>query len=209
MSDSKSPKTSKIFVFRSKYVVAVLLLVFTCSFCTLYIKSFSNFNLQHFVLSASSFTIPSAPLSPYSAPIPSPPPEKEALVPSISNVTSSININGTSSSNITSTSTSTSTDHVALRDETPLMHNMSDTELLNLASSLVSEVRNFTNYKRVQKVAFMFLTPGRLPLSPLWEMFFKGHEGLYSIYEHPHPSFNETYPQDSVFYHRAIPGQVS
>lgn len=204
MGDGKSPKTWKIFIIRSKYV-AVLLLVFIGTFCTLYIKSFSNFNLQNFVLSASSFTVSSPPLSPYIAPIPPPVllKEEEALGPSISYVTSS-NINDTSSSNITST-----TEHVTLTDQTPLKHNMSDTELLSLASSSVSEIRDFTNYGQVQKVAFMFLTPGRLPLSPLWEMFFKGHEGLYSIYVHPHPSYNETYPQDSVFYHRAIPSQVS
>lgn len=86
---------------------------------------------------------------------------------------------------------------------------MSDTELFSLASS-VPKIQDFPSYKQqVQKVAFMFLTPGSLPLSPLWEMFFKGHEGLYSIYVHPHPSFNDTYPQDSVFYGRAISSQVS
>ncbi|PIN23042.1 hypothetical protein CDL12_04237 [Handroanthus impetiginosus] len=50
------------------------------------------------------------------------------------------------------------------------MHNMSDDEVLEQAS------------KFVPKVAFMFLTPGPLPLSPLWDKFFKGHEGMYSIY---------------------------
>ncbi|KAG0493270.1 hypothetical protein HPP92_004264 [Vanilla planifolia] len=34
------------------------------------------------------------------------------------------------------------------------------------------------------KVAFMFLTPGSLPFEKLWEKFFKGHEGKYSIYVH-------------------------
>ncbi|KAI3699456.1 hypothetical protein L2E82_43788 [Cichorium intybus] len=50
------------------------------------------------------------------------------------------------------------------------------------------------------KVAFMFLTRGPIPLSPLWELFFKGHKGLFSIYVHTHPSYNDTTPQDSVFY---------
>eukprot|EP00252_Welwitschia_mirabilis_P010174 TRINITY_DN23347_c0_g1_i1.p1 TRINITY_DN23347_c0_g1~~TRINITY_DN23347_c0_g1_i1.p1 ORF type:complete len:334 (-),score=36.86 TRINITY_DN23347_c0_g1_i1:231-1232(-) len=34
------------------------------------------------------------------------------------------------------------------------------------------------------KIAFMFLTPGPLPFEPLWERFFEGHEGKYSIYVH-------------------------
>ncbi|KAL4568883.1 hypothetical protein LXL04_024500 [Taraxacum kok-saghyz] len=50
------------------------------------------------------------------------------------------------------------------------------------------------------KVAFMFLTRGPIPLSQLWELFFKGHEGLFSIYVHAHPSYNDTIPQDSVFH---------
>ncbi|KAJ6808295.1 uncharacterized protein M6B38_282860 [Iris pallida] len=34
------------------------------------------------------------------------------------------------------------------------------------------------------KIAFMFLTPGSLPFEKLWEKFFLGHEGRYSIYVH-------------------------
>lgn len=34
------------------------------------------------------------------------------------------------------------------------------------------------------KVAFMFLTPGTLPFERLWEKFFEGHEGRYTIYVH-------------------------
>ncbi|XP_078438274.1 glycosyltransferase BC10-like [Wolffia australiana] len=34
------------------------------------------------------------------------------------------------------------------------------------------------------KVAFLFLTPGTLPFEKLWEKFFLGHEGRYSIYVH-------------------------
>ncbi|XP_058113562.1 glycosyltransferase BC10-like isoform X5 [Magnolia sinica] len=34
------------------------------------------------------------------------------------------------------------------------------------------------------KIAFMFLTPGRLPFEKLWEKFFRGHEGRFSIYVH-------------------------
>ncbi|KAG6515345.1 hypothetical protein ZIOFF_025756 [Zingiber officinale] len=34
------------------------------------------------------------------------------------------------------------------------------------------------------KIAFMFLTPGSLPFEKLWEVFFLGHEGKFSIYVH-------------------------
>ncbi|MCD7447390.1 hypothetical protein HAX54_028462 [Datura stramonium] len=62
--------------------------------------------------------------------------------------------------------------------------------------------------KNVPKIAFMFLTPGPLPLSPLWDMFFNGHQGLYSIYVHPHPSYNDSHVHEtSVFYERTIPSQ--
>ncbi|KAL5726410.1 hypothetical protein ACHQM5_009455 [Ranunculus cassubicifolius] len=63
-----------------------------------------------------------------------------------------------------------------------------------------------TNFS-IPKVAFFFLTNGTLPLAPLWEKFFKGHESFYSIYVHSHPLFNDTTPQDSVFYGRRIPSK--
>ncbi|KAL0462013.1 UNVERIFIED_CONTAM: Glycosyltransferase BC10 [Sesamum latifolium] len=93
---------------------------------------------------------------------------------------------------------------------TSLMHNMRDDELLDRASRLSSQVASSINIsdKFVPKVAFMFLTPGSLPLSPLWDMFFKGHQGMYSIYVHPHPSYNESLPTTSAFYGRRIPSQV-
>ena len=62
--------------------------------------------------------------------------------------------------------------------------------------------------RQVPKVAFMFLTKGPLPLASLWEKFFKGHEGFYSIYVHANPSFNDSEPQDSIFCGRRIPSQV-
>ncbi|KAL4651991.1 hypothetical protein ACB092_01G200700 [Castanea dentata] len=34
------------------------------------------------------------------------------------------------------------------------------------------------------KIAFMFLTPGSLPFEKLWEKFFHGHEGKFSVYVH-------------------------
>ncbi|KAI5415063.1 glycosyltransferase BC10 [Lathyrus oleraceus] len=34
------------------------------------------------------------------------------------------------------------------------------------------------------KIAFMFLSPGTLPLERLWDSFFQGHEGKFSVYVH-------------------------
>ncbi|XP_043813586.1 glycosyltransferase BC10 isoform X2 [Manihot esculenta] len=34
------------------------------------------------------------------------------------------------------------------------------------------------------KIAFMFLSPGSLPFEKLWEKFFHGHEGRFSVYVH-------------------------
>ncbi|KAE8693611.1 UPF0587 [Hibiscus syriacus] len=64
-------------------------------------------------------------------------------------------------------------------------------------------------FNRIPKIAFMFLTIGPLPLSPLWERFFNGDEGLYSVYIHSLPSFKAEFPPSSVFYGRHIPSQVS
>ncbi|KAG1334761.1 putative glycosyltransferase BC10 [Cocos nucifera] len=83
------------------------------------------------------------------------------------------------------------------------MHDMSDEELLWRAS-MVPKIEDFP-YKRTPKVAFLFLTKGALPFAPLWEKFFEGNEGLYSIYVHPHPSYKESVPDDSVFHGRRVP----
>ncbi|XP_027329875.1 glycosyltransferase BC10-like [Abrus precatorius] len=34
------------------------------------------------------------------------------------------------------------------------------------------------------KIAFMFLSPGSLPFEKLWDKFFQGHEGKFSVYVH-------------------------
>lgn len=34
------------------------------------------------------------------------------------------------------------------------------------------------------KIAFLFLVRGPLPLAPIWERFFKGHHGRYSVFVH-------------------------
>lgn len=92
-------------------------------------------------------------------------------------------------------------------EPTSLMHGMDDKELLWRAS-MVPRIQEFPR-KSTPRIAFMFLTRGELPLSPLWEKFFKGYEGLYSIYVHPHPHFNGSAPQNSVFYGRRIPSKVN
>uniref|UniRef100_A0A0D6QY64 Uncharacterized protein n=1 Tax=Araucaria cunninghamii TaxID=56994 RepID=A0A0D6QY64_ARACU len=87
-----------------------------------------------------------------------------------------------------------------------LMHNMTNDELLWRASMV--PFRREVPFKRVPKVAFMFLTKGPLPMMPLWEKFFHGHEGLYSIFVHASPSYQFQVPPKSVFYRRQIPSQV-
>ncbi|KAI3453050.1 hypothetical protein Pfo_009713 [Paulownia fortunei] len=83
-----------------------------------------------------------------------------------------------------------------------LMHGMSDQELMWRAS-MAPKIQEFP-FKRVPKVAFMFLTRGPVVLAPLWEKFFKGHKGLYSVYVHSDPSFNGSEPEGSVFHGRRI-----
>ncbi|KAK9074719.1 hypothetical protein SSX86_003037 [Deinandra increscens subsp. villosa] len=94
-------------------------------------------------------------------------------------------------------------DENLVNGQIPMMHNMSDE---NLVKS-VMDVSTVSVMNATYKVAFMFLTPGPLPLSPLWELFFKGYKDLFSIYIHPHPSYNDTIPQDSVFYGTRITSQ--
>lgn len=82
------------------------------------------------------------------------------------------------------------------------MHRMTDEELLRRASKAEA-----FSQKLVPKVAFMFLTRGPLPFAPLWEKFFEGHAGLYSIYVHSDPSYNDSSPEWSVFHRRRVPSK--
>ncbi|CAL5032819.1 unnamed protein product [Urochloa decumbens] len=85
--------------------------------------------------------------------------------------------------------------------------NMTDEELLWWAS-MAPKARTTPYRDRPPKVAFLFLVRGDMPLRPLWENFFRGHEGLYSIYVHADPSYaGPPPPEDSVFHGRAIPSQ--
>ncbi|CAL5350180.1 unnamed protein product [Camellia sinensis] len=106
-------------------------------------------------------------------------------------------------------SSSSSTKNGGLREwiaPSEMWHSMTDKELLWRAS-MVPSIAEFP-YKRNPKVAFMFLTRGRLPLAPFWEMFFKDHEGFFSIYLHTSPEFTEEAPESSVFYKRRIPSKL-
>ena len=94
-----------------------------------------------------------------------------------------------------------------IRPPSKLMHTMNDSELLWRAS-VVPGIKSYP-FKRIPKIAFMFLTKGPLPMAPLWERFFKGNEGRYSIYIHSMPSYEADFPPSSVFYKRHIPSQVS
>ncbi|XP_077221328.1 glycosyltransferase BC10-like [Tasmannia lanceolata] len=85
-------------------------------------------------------------------------------------------------------------------------HEMDEEELLWRAS-MVPQIREFP-HPRIPKIAFMFLTKGPLYLAPLWEKFFIGNEGLYSIYVHSNPLFNESVPETSVFHGRRIPSKM-
>ncbi|XP_031499185.1 glycosyltransferase BC10-like [Nymphaea colorata] len=84
-------------------------------------------------------------------------------------------------------------------------HNMTDEELLWKAS-MIPNIEKYPN-KRVPKIAFLFMVRGPLPFAPLWEKFFKGYDGNFSIYVHPHPTYNESVPEQSVFYGRRIPSK--
>ncbi|XP_031501279.1 glycosyltransferase BC10-like [Nymphaea colorata] len=85
-------------------------------------------------------------------------------------------------------------------------HGMEDDELFWRAA-MVSKIHSRQSHRRVPKVAFLFLTRGSLPLAPLWERFFKGHDDKYSIYVHTDPSYKVAVPMQSIFYGRRIPSR--
>ncbi|XP_002967705.2 uncharacterized protein LOC9631057 [Selaginella moellendorffii] len=62
--------------------------------------------------------------------------------------------------------------------------NKSDTEIAEFALAVDLKHQSFRAQSGPSKVAFLFLTAGALPFELLWERFFKGNEGLYSIYVH-------------------------
>ncbi|XP_019092125.1 PREDICTED: uncharacterized protein LOC104746558 [Camelina sativa] len=92
-----------------------------------------------------------------------------------------------------------------IKPPSSVWHFMNDSELLWRASMQPGIYRY--PFKRVPKIAFMFLTKGPLPFAPLWERFFEGHESFYSIYVHALPNYRSGFPSSSVFYRRQIPSQ--
>ncbi|CAA0839617.1 Core-2/I-branching beta-1-6-N-acetylglucosaminyltransferase family protein [Striga hermonthica] len=81
-----------------------------------------------------------------------------------------------------------------------------DEELFTRAS----RVQGSTGKESKAKVAFLFLARGPLPLAPFWDGFFKGHDGLFSVYVHSHPSYNDSsspVPKGSAFYRKRIPSK--
>ena len=78
-----------------------------------------------------------------------------------------------------------------------VFHDMDEVELLWRAS-MSPRISEYP-FPRVPKVAFLFLVKGPILLAPLWEKFFKGHQGLYSIYVHSNPSYNGSHPGNSSF----------
>lgn len=85
------------------------------------------------------------------------------------------------------------------------LHNKEDDDMFWLASlaSMLPLVEELL-FKNKSKIAFMFLTRGPLPLMPLWEKFFQGNDGFYSIYLHCDPSYTVEPPETSVFYKRKV-----
>ncbi|KAL5726409.1 hypothetical protein ACHQM5_009454 [Ranunculus cassubicifolius] len=119
--------------------------------------------------------------------------------------------------NISSEATPVSLSHLEIPPPPPPLSSPSPPRLFLPNSSLIDkeDIELFSRALNVletnasiPKVAFFFLTKGALPLVPLWEKFFEGHESFYSIYIHSHPLFKDTTPQESVFHGRRIPSKV-
>ncbi|KAM0887972.1 hypothetical protein ACQ4PT_028650 [Festuca glaucescens] len=87
--------------------------------------------------------------------------------------------------------------HAAIKEEDD------DEELMSLAAAAPRAVA-----AGAPKVAFLFLAKWDLPMAPLWDKFFEGHRGLYSVYVHTDPAFNASATdQQSAFYGRHIPSK--
>ncbi|EPS62381.1 hypothetical protein M569_12413, partial [Genlisea aurea] len=91
-----------------------------------------------------------------------------------------------------------------------VFHDMTEEELMWRAS-MRAGIGTYP-FDRRPKVAFMFLAKKGLPLAPLWELFFRGNEGSFSIYVHsppPSSSLPEWHaPPESVFHGRTIPSKA-
>ncbi|XP_039055534.1 glycosyltransferase BC10-like [Hibiscus syriacus] len=92
-------------------------------------------------------------------------------------------------------------------DHNSTLHSVTDDQEVKRRAIVVCPNVIVSSGNTTPKVAFMFLSRGSLPLAPLWEKFFMGHEGLYSIYIHTSPKFVDEPPVTSVFYKRKIPSK--
>ncbi|KAH9619470.1 hypothetical protein KSS87_015687 [Heliosperma pusillum] len=161
------------------------------------------FDLQTFSLNITSISISS--LSPNLTLFAPEPPPPTLVIPS-PNAPSISSSNGSSTNEIITSANIISLEELGNINSNYVVHSMSDEELVWRAS-MIPQVEDYP-FNHVPKVAFMFLTKGPLPLAPLWELFFKGHQGFYSIYIHTHPSYNDSWQHNSVFYGRRIPSQA-
>lgn len=93
-----------------------------------------------------------------------------------------------------------------IKPPSSVTHSMTDEELFWRAT-FIPQVKKYP-YRRVPRIAFMFLTRGPLPLAPLWEEFFRGNEKLFSVYVHALPEYVANYSSSSAFYKRQVPSQV-
>jgi hypothetical protein len=89
-------------------------------------------------------------------------------------------------------------------------NNMTDDELLWMATRISMRSRGAPPKQHTPgRIAFMFLIRGPLPFARLWERYFFGHERLYSVYVHAHPSYvPDDVPLSSPFYGRFIRSEV-
>ncbi|EPS59287.1 hypothetical protein M569_15522 [Genlisea aurea] len=103
----------------------------------------------------------------------------------------------------TSHSNATESDGDRRREYLDETREMNYAEIFRRASRILPD----SDFREVPKVAFMFLTKGPVILAPLWEEFFKGYRGLYSVYVHCDPGYNGSEPEGSVFRGRRIHSQ--
>eukprot|EP00271_Cylindrocystis_brebissonii_P002351 TRINITY_DN1291_c0_g5_i1.p1 TRINITY_DN1291_c0_g5~~TRINITY_DN1291_c0_g5_i1.p1 ORF type:complete len:477 (-),score=49.59 TRINITY_DN1291_c0_g5_i1:176-1606(-) len=89
----------------------------------------------------------------------------------------------------------------------PLVKDISDEELFARA---VTAGPGDQSTSATKKIAFLFLTKGPLPLAPLWERFFSGYEGQFSIYVHTDPTYFSRFDKNvpPIFRGRCIPSKV-
>lgn len=70
-------------------------------------------------------------------------------------------------------------------ESTPVVPSRELTDEENAAQVVITEIlKSSSVVSNNPKVAFMFLTPGALPFEMLWDKFFQGHDGRFTVYVH-------------------------